>query len=357
MRYLIIVMMLSLMSCKKEVEVPLFAESAVVGYKDLKDLLTQTGEVEPLLQIKIQSEASGKIEKVHIRQGEKVSKGQPILEIDPSRLNFDRQRREIAVRRSKIEMDRSKRNLARAKKLHKSGNLSEREFLDKEDASKIAVLSYKQARLELSDITDQQKKTTLLAPMDGVITELNVAQGEIAVSATSGLQNGTDIANIANIDSLEVISRIGEADYIRLKKGQKVVIRPEAVENSQTTGTIDFVALSANKKGGEELSSFEVRIKVDSIIAGIAPGITVNVDFILMEKDSVLAIPYYYVKKEGKERFVYVNRGTEELPTIEKQVVTVGETDYQQYEVLSGLTKGEVVVLKSEEPRKRRRKK
>ncbi len=349
MRYLLLLALLLFMGCEEKESISPIEETYTVTYNDLLDKLTQTGEVHPLFKIKVKSEASGKIEKLLVRQGERVSKGQPLLEIDPSRLNFSRKQRVITVKRTKIELDRSKREYERAQKLHSSGNLSQREFYSSRDTYSLAKLAYEQARLDLSDITDQQKKTVLKSPIDGVITELTVAQGEIVVSATSSLQNGTTIATIADITNLEVISRIGEADYVRLKKGQKVEIHPEAVENSKTVGTIDFIALSANRVGAEELSSFEVRMRVDSLITGIAPGITVNVDFILMQRDSVLSVPYYYVKKgEGRERFVHINSGTEELPAFEERVVKVGETDYHFYEILSGLEEGEEILLMSE---------
>lgn len=315
-------------------------ETYIVKKQDIRDRISQTGEVAPIVKVEIKSEASGKIEKLFVREGQEIKKGDPILHLDPKQLKYQRDLLALGVKEAKIELKMAERELLKAKTLHEKGSTSERDYLDSRDRRDLLVLNVRRAELKLKDITDQLAKTKVLSPMNGVVTNLPVEVGEIAVSATSGFQGGTDIATVADISKLEIISRIGEADFIHLKNGQKVEIRPEAIENSKTTGTITFLAKSAKKEDAQALGTFEVRIAVDSIIPGIAPGITVNVDFILFEKKDVLAVPAHFLQKDKEGSRVFLKGDSGTATNIE-----LGVTDYTNYEVLTGLSAGDTLVL------------
>lgn len=320
-------------------------ETYVVKKQDIRDRISQTGEVAPIVKVEIKSEASGKIEKLFVREGQEVKKGEPILHLDPKRLKYQRDLLVLGVKEAKIELKKAERELKKVKTLHDKGSSSEREYLDSKDNRDLLVLNVRRAELELKDITDQLAKTKVLSPMNGVITNLPVEVGEIAVSATSGFQGGTDIATIADISKLEIISRIGEADFIHLKNGQKVEIRPEAIEGSKTTGTITFLAKSARKEDAQALGTFEVRISVDSIIPGIAPGITVNVDFILFEKEDVVAVPAHFLQKDAKGSRVFLKADSGE-----PKEISIGVTDYTNYEILEGVSVGDTLILPPYKP-------
>ncbi len=322
-------------------------ERSTASLVNLRDIITQTGEVHPVVKVELKSEASGVIQKVYVKEGQRIKKGGKIIDIDPSRLLYKKERMDLAVKKALLQANIVKRNYEDARKLINTGSISEKQLADLKNEYDLATITYKQQQLELKDITDQLNKTKVTSPMDGIITSLDIEAGEIAVSATSGFQNGTAIATIADISQLEVVSQIGEVDYIHLKQGQQVVIKPEAIEGIQSGGTINFIALSAKKQSKDELGTFEVRVTIDSLIPGIAPGINVNVEFVILEKKSVLGIPNRFVEKTLKDYFV--NRATKNndgSESIDRIKVTVGKTDYKHYEILSGLQEGDVVVYK-----------
>lgn len=333
-------------------------ERYTVQFVDLLDKITQTGEVQPLIKMDLQSEASGRIEKVYVKEGQKVTKGDKILDIDPDRLLFTKERMDLAIKKARIQLEIARRNYEDARKLMTTGTVSAKTLSDLKSEFEVSEITYEQQLLELNDIEDQLNKTRVTSPIDGVITSLDVEEGEIAVSPTSGFQSGTALATIADISQLEIVSQIGEVDYIHLKQGQKVIIKPEAIENVHTTGTIDFIALSAKKSQPDELGTFEVRILVDSLIAGIAPGITVNVEFVILEKKTVLGIPNRYVQKGPKgysvSKILEKEDGSEEVVRVP---VTVGATDYVHYQILSGLEEGDIVLFKDNIQQGRRKNK
>ncbi|MFP4014747.1 MAG: efflux RND transporter periplasmic adaptor subunit [Chitinispirillaceae bacterium] len=338
-------------SCGKEkTEAPLLEERHTVSRTDLRDVISQTGVVQPVVNVELKSEASGKIERIAVKEGQKVSKGDTILVIDPSRLQTQRQKLQLSLRRARIDKDVAERNYANGVELVKAGTISARDLQDLENQKELASISYQQQLLELRDVADQLEETVITSPMSGVITSLLVKEGEIAVSATSGFQSGTAIGTIADITKLEVITSIGEVDYVHLSQGQNVVIRPEAMENTRTSGTVQFISLSAKRDGADELGSFEVRASVDSLIKGIAPGINVNVEFVILDKKNVLAVPYHFVRKQGKRQSVQVVRADKEgNETIETVPVKTGDTDYRNYEILSGLKEGDIVYFRHKE--------
>jgi multidrug efflux pump subunit AcrA (membrane-fusion protein) len=207
--------------------------------------------------------------------------------------------------------------------------------------------------LELQDINDQLTETMVVSPMDGVLTNLLVEEGEIAVSATSGFQSGTSIGTVADISKLEVITQIGEVDYVHLSQGQKVLIKPLTIDSIHTSGTITFIALSAKKDENDELGEFEVWISVDSIIPGLAPGINVTVEFVIKEKKGVTGVPYHFIVNRGPKHFVL-----QRTPdgTVKRTPVVVGETDYRHYEIVSGVSEGDTVIFKPETEAEKREK-
>lgn len=329
-----------LISCGGNKQPEQKAERHVIGKTNLRDVISQTGEVRPLVKVEIKSEASGRIDTVYVKEGQAITNGDTILRIDPSRLLYRKESMDLAVERAFIQRKIAKRNLDEAKALLETGTISERQIIDLQNEYDMADVSYRQEVLERKDVVDQLGNTVVTSPMDGVITALSVEQGEIAVSATSGTQAGTSIATIADINRLEVVSQIGEVDYIHLKKGQRVLLRPEAREGEGTSGTIDFIALSAKKDEAGELGTFEVRMSVDSIIPGIAPGINVKVDFVILEKKDVVGVPNRFVRKTPRGHMVQKVTPQGIVP----QKVKVGHTDYHHYEIIEGLVPGDTVV-------------
>lgn len=335
--------------CSKTDNPPPLSEHYIIKKIDLKDIVSQTGVITPLIKIELKSEASGKIEKIFVKEGQKISKGDTILIIDPYRLNTQKERLELSIRKAEINQKIALRDYNNALELSSIGSISAKKVQDLELAKDLQEIEYKQQKLELQDIIDQLNKTVIRAPLTGVITSLLVKEGEIAVSATSGFQSGTSIGTIADISHLEVISNIGEVDYVHLSKGQKVTIRSEALEGSITHGTISFISLSAKKETNSELSRFEVRTTIDSIIPGIAPGINVNVDFVILEKNQVIGVPCHYVRKLNNDSFVDLitkDKENKEIKTARK--IITGATDFKFYEVKSGLNIGDIIFFQSE---------
>ena len=364
----------------------------VVRRVDLKDVISQSGEVQPVVKVELKSEASGKIDEVYVKEGERLKKGDKILKIDPTRLLTQKEKLDLSIKKARLNVSLAKRDYDNAEKLFDMGQMPKKKLEDLKNEYELKEISIKEMELELNDIVYQLSKSLIVAPMDGVLISLLVEKGEIAVSATSGFSGGTPIGTIADITQLEVVTQIGEVDYAKIKTDQVVQISMASDINARTTGRVSFVSLAAKKEANSTISTFEVRIAIDSLIPALVPGVNVNVDFVLLEKKDVVGVPYSMVQKrkrgDTEQYFVFRPGGTNVEKTfndtaiggergkqnrghrrrfgekVEKRMekkerersealkklnlipshITVGATDYRFYEVLEGLALGDTVV-------------
>ena len=364
----------------------------VVRRVDLKDAISQSGEVQPVVKVELKSEASGKIDEVYVKEGERLKKGDKILKIDPTRLLTQKEKLDLSIKKTRLNVSLAKRDYDNAEKLFGMGQMPKKKLEDLKNEYELKEISIKEMELELNDIVYQLSKSLIVAPMNGVLISLLVEKGEIAVSATSGFSGGTPIGTIADITQLEVVTQIGEVDYAKIKTDQVVQISMASDINARTTGRVSFVSLAAKKEANSTISTFEVRIAIDSLIPALVPGVNVNVDFVLLEKKDVVGVPYSMVQKrkrgDTEQYFVFRPAGTKVDKTftdtaiggeqekqnrdrhrrfgdkVEKRMekrerernealkkldlipsqITVGVTDYRFYEVLEGLAPGDTVV-------------
>ncbi|MDD5674497.1 MAG: efflux RND transporter periplasmic adaptor subunit [Chitinivibrionales bacterium] len=347
----LLVIMVGYSGCARKKITAIPDERTTVGRVDLRDVIVQTGQVSAIVNVDLKTEASGRINRIAVKEGQLLNKGDTILTIDPTRLITQKQKGDLEIKRLVIQKQLAQRDYDNTAAMLELGTVSVNKLQDLKSQVDLSDIALAQQQLDLADINDQLSKTVIRAPLRGVLTNLLVKEGEIAVSATSGFQSGTAIGTIGDFDHLEVISQIGEIDYVHLRLGQKALIKPEAVEGAQTNGTISFISLAAKKVNNDELGSFEVRIAVDSLITGVAPGINVNVEFLILEKNKVIGVPRAYITKlgPGQGTVLVAKKDKSGKETQETRTVTLGATDYKNTEIVAGLAEGETVIFKAPE--------
>ena len=139
--------------------------------------------------------------------------------------------------------------------------------------------------------------TTVIAPMSGTVTRLNVEAGEIVTSGRSAFSQGAAILTIADLSRMVVKTRINEVDIAKIALGQKVEIRVDAYRDKVFEGRVSEIAPSAytpDQRGGQQgdgTITFEVIIEVIGSPAELLPGMSADVDIIVMQDDNVLQLP------------------------------------------------------------------
>ena len=139
--------------------------------------------------------------------------------------------------------------------------------------------------------------TTVIAPMSGTVTRLNVEEGEIVTSGRSAFSQGPAVLTIADLSKMVVKTRINEVDIAKIELGQRVEIRVDAYRDKVFEGRVSEIAPSAytpDPRGGQQgdgTITFEVMIEVVGSPPELLPGMSADVDIIVMEDDSVLQLP------------------------------------------------------------------
>ncbi len=151
----------------------------------------------------------------------------------------------------------------------------------------------------LSTLKAQEERvgwTTVVAPMSGTVTLLNVEEGEIVTSGRSAFSQGPAILTIADLSKMVVKTRINEVDIAKIALGQRVEIRVDAYRDRVFEGRVSEVAPSAFAPGqmgqqGDGTITFEVMIEVVGSPPELRPGMSADVDIIVVEADNILQLP------------------------------------------------------------------
>lgn len=356
-----------------------------VGRRSLVEQVSATGYIEPKRSVDISADVSGRIVELPVEEGEEVDEGALLLRIDPTQF-------EAAVRRARAALSeaRAREAQARADWVQAARDAERLEELQRrrEDlvtATEVeqattraqvtrAVLQaaehgVEQAEAALAEAQDRLSKTTIRAPMTGVITRKNVEQGETAVVGTMN-NPGSLLLTIADLSVMEAVVEVDETDIPSISIGDSASVEIDAFPNRRFSGRVTKIGNSSirpteslRQSGQEQAIDFEVRITLNSPPPGIRPDLSATSDVVTATRSDVLAIPITALTLQEVDSVETVpsevapeaaaaaatDREVEGVfvvadGTVRFRPVTVGVTGQSHFEVLSGLEEGERVV-------------
>lgn len=205
------------------------------------------------------------------------------------------------------------------------------------EAITVAEAEVEQARLALADAQEALAKATITAPFDGVVTDVYVADGELAAGAVVELVS-SDVYVLLSVD---------EVDIGGLAVGQPAIITMETWPDVEIAGEITSIAPSANL-GGDGIVSFDVRLSLGETDLPVLVGMTANAQLITAEHDDVLLVPNAALTADRQAGTYTVNLVTGEAdrdPVVEEVQVTIGLRDDSFTEIISGLAEGDQVLI------------
>jgi HlyD family secretion protein len=358
-----------------------FVSAEPVAKRTIIQTVNAIGKIQPEYMVKISSEASGEIVFLGARDGDTVRRGDMLVRIQPDimetqleqyRASADAAKSAIVV--AKAEMDRTDADLKRISELYKKEYAS-REELDRSKAAyQSAAARYTQAMADHSRALGALKqtqatasRTTIISPMEGVVTYLAVEQGEKVVG-TAQMQ-GTEIMRISNLNIMNVWVDVDENDVAVITLGDTARIRVDALADTTFTGVVYEISHSPKTTAAgtqEEVVNFQVRIRLLNPDPRMRPGMSVSAEIETETKADVVAIPIQAVtinqqenvpqsnddswrvternadakKKVKPASMVWVVKGS----TVESRVIESGISDQGFIEIIKGLKVGEKVV-------------
>jgi len=327
--------------------------TAVVATRDINFAVTAAGEIGPLDAVSVRPEVGGLISKLTLDIGDKVKKGDVLFELNDKDLQTEKTSRKteiagakLAVETQRILLEKSKLNFDRVQEL--SGNkLVSQEVFDNarieydltKNSLDIAVNRLENAQTALQTVEDKLLKTIIRAPFDCTILTRPISVGQ-AVSGSSGYNSGTEVFTVANLADMIITAHINQADVTRLRVGQAVTLKVEAIPDLSLAGLVDRIAPQATFRNG--VKGFSTRIILKNAEDKVRPGMTANLSIPLVSAGSVLAIPLGAVFADQDDRYVYVKKDD---GLFERRLIQLGVSDFDYAEVTKGLRSGEVVSL------------
>jgi len=280
---------------------------ARVRREDITSRVRAPGKIEPRTQVKVSADVMGKVVRLPIKEGDRVKQGQLMLQLDDTqyRSAFTQARAarasaEARVREVESSLKVVEANYQRQKALFEQRLLSQAEWDQATTNYESARASVATAREEVSrsqaaleGASDNLSKCRFLAPFDGVVSALNVEQGEIVITGTMN-NPGTQILVVSDLSRMLVRAEVDETDVVDMMIGQKAKISVDAFPDTTFTGTVTEIGNTAKRSSissVEGQTNFEVKVVFDDNVPQVRPGMTADVDIETGTHVKTLAVP------------------------------------------------------------------
>ncbi len=351
-----------------------------VARRTITQVVTASGDVEPKVLVKISPEVSGEIVDLPVVEGQKVTKGQVIVKIRPDTYVAQVQQSQAYLQSMIGQQDLAKANLdnstsvyKRDQELYKKHLMSDQDLEAAKtqfDVNKATFESAKanvaSAQAQLAQAQDALSKTTIHAPMDGIVSVLNSKLGERVVGTS--MMAGTEIMDVADMKSMEGQVNVDENDVVLVAVGDTAVLSVDAFPNKKVKGIVYQIASSGTTTGAgtqDQVTNFLVKIRIVESDVDLKPAMSVTADIQTATHHDVLSVPIQSVtvrmpkmpdnkptevanannakqnnKHETMNEVVFVvNNGVAKAVTVKR-----GIADDNYVEITSGFKGGEEVV-------------
>jgi len=301
-------------------------ENGLVARRDLTAQVNCSGTIQPKRKVDVSANAMGTIVKLAVVEGQTVQQGDLLLEIDASEYTAAVKALEATISSSRADLALTKASLEkavldrdRAEQLHTEGlgtqeSLSAARTNARIEQARVEAARHRIAQYQanLAKAHHDLTKVTITAPMTGVITRLNVEEGENAIMGT--LNNpGTVLLVVADLGTMEAWVEVDETEVVKLVLGQEAELKIDAFPGETFHGTVTEIGnspLRVRTGSSREAVDFEVKITLDGTLANIRPGLSAKAEIVVADRQDALAVPLgavtvrdYPLKSEDIRRY------------------------------------------------------
>ena len=366
-------------------------ETSKVDEITIIETVSATGKIQPEIEVKISSEVSGEIIALPIKEGQVVKKGDLLVKINPDLYTSGYNRTvsnlsgtKAGLSQADASFKEAKASYDRSKTLYDKGIISRSDW-DKAIAAfegakankESAYYNVQSANATVKEAKDNLGRTTIYAPADGTISSLDVELGERVLGTQQ--MTGTELLRVANLNNMEVEVDVNENDIVKINIGDSTKIQVDAYLKKEFKGIVTSISNSASAATtADQVTNFKVKVRIlkesyQDLLEGkpatyspFRPGMTATVDIITERKEKVIGVPIsavviksdttatksYEIEDEGEDKkvapkndkkfeCVFVKVGNK----AKIRIVKTGIQDDTNIEVVSGLKKGDVVIV------------
>lgn len=333
---------------EQEAGVPVAVTAAKLGVLD--DATTITGKLEAMESARVvPSGAGGKVARVNVDIGDRVTRGQALIELENTiqAAQVNQAEAGVVMAESQLRLAESNYNISaanyeRGKMLLQENALAKAQFETqyeqpyiqaRENFEKTAPAGLEQARAGLKSAQEAYAQTIIKSPINGVVTARNINPGEMASSAMP-------VLTVVNLNKVVVQANVSEDQVNELKNGQEVLVKINAVSGESFSGVITNIALASDP----QTRAFPVKIQINNPEHLLKPGMFAEVQLPREREESVL-IPREAVLVGVERSTVWVVKDS----IAQVREVTVGPSDGKKIVIESGLEAGEQVVISGQD--------
>jgi HlyD family secretion protein len=315
-----------------------------IEYRTITEVVTASGKVYPEIEVKISPDVSGEIVELTVQEGDSVTKGQMLARVyadilatqrDQAAAGVNQQEAQVqnataSLEAFKARMEQAERQFKRQKQLFDEKVISKLEFEQAENAYLTAKADYnaatqsiksgkasvQSAEANLQVANKNLGRTTVVSPMTGVVSLLNVKKGERVVG--NSMMAGTEMMRVADMRVIEVRVDVGENDIPKVKIGDTALVEVDAYNKRKFKGVVTQIASTNRGVGGTtqvsstEVTNYEVRIRLDpasykDLMENVKaksfpfrPGMSASADIQTKTHQSVMAVPINSVTTREK---------------------------------------------------------
>ena len=297
--------------------------------------LTASGTIQAVNSANLSTRMMGYITKVHVKVGDKVTKGQLLVSINNTDLQAKKAQVNASITEATAAFNNANKDYNRFKNLLAENSISQKEFDDMKAQYEMAKARLEGATEMKNEINAQFAYSNITAPFNGIVTGKTIEAGDMA-------NPGMPLISIETPGNFEVVAYVPESDISKIASGTLVNVFVKSI-NKMVKGNVTEVSNSAKNTGGQYL----VKVALDKTDALILSGMFVTVQFPIetQEKTEMVLIPKEALVHKGQLSGVYtVSEGNTAL----LRWLRLGRTFGNEVEVLSGLSSNESYIISAD---------
>lgn len=368
-----LVLILFIISCQKQEG--LTVEISTAQKRTIVQKVKAVGKIEPETQVKISSEVSGELIFIGAQEGDLVAKNQVLAKVKPDIIEMQLEGSEAAANAAKMDIDFNKAQVTQAEQnFQRVKGLFEQEYASAQELEQAkaaydqayaqlqsSLARYSQAKASLKQLQRNADRTTIISPIEGILTALNVEIGE-KILGTIQMQ-GTELMTVSDLDVINAIVDIDENDIVLIEMGDSVDVEIDAFPDSTFKGyviEIGHSAISSNMGSQDEVTNFKVKVRLIDTNNKIRPGMSCNVSISTERRENVIAVPLQSVTVRNNEIYSKARGGMADKSKVNSKpkpivfrydggkaiqnYVEIGISERGFIEITSGLDEGDSII-------------
>ena len=335
-------------------------ETAVVTRGEISESITATGTIEPVTEVEVGTQVSGIIDKIYADYNSVVTKGQLIAEMDRVTLQSEVASQRAAYNGAKAEYEYQQKNYERNRGLHEKQLISDTDYEQSVYNYEKAKSNYESSQASLAKAERNLSYATITSPIDGVVINRAVEEGQ---TVASGFETPTLFTIAADLTQMQVVADVDEADIGGVEEGQRVSFTVDAYPNDTFEGTVTQIRLGEDSSTSSGSTSstvvtYEVVISAPNPDLKLKPRLTANVTIYTLDRKDVLSVPARALRFTPERPLIGENDivkdcesphklWTREGNTFTAHPVTVGISNGINTEIISGISEGATIVTEA----------